>query len=118
MVRRDESLDPHEAVVVCGRAALAGPSRRCQARPGFCPGLVKDVLRRLSVGKVLVTGGSLLNVSATCSPPWVHAGHPEAVAVLATGCLLSIDGSTPPKALREAGGVLATHRTRQRGLSH
>ena len=33
----------------------------------------------------------MLNVSATCSPPWAHAGHPEAVAVLTTGCLLNVD---------------------------
>ena len=53
---------------------------------GFCPGLVKDVCWE-SVGD----RRSSLNVSATCIRPWVHAGHPEAVAVLATGCLLNVD---------------------------
>ena len=33
----------------------------------------------------------MLNVSATCSPPSLHAGHLEAVAVLTTGCLLNVD---------------------------
>ena len=56
MVRRTACLEPFEAVVACSRAALAVPSRRCQARAGFCLGLVKDFLPRLSVGKVLVTG--------------------------------------------------------------
>ena len=55
MVRRTACFEPFEAVVVCSRAALAVPSRSCQARPWFCLGLVKDFLPRLSVGKVLVT---------------------------------------------------------------
>ena len=45
-------VEPFEVVVVCSRAAVAVPSRRCQAWPGF--DLAWSTI--LSIWEVLVTG--------------------------------------------------------------
>ena len=116
MVRRTACLEPFEAVVVCSRAALTVPSRRCQARAGFCLGLVKDFLLRLSVGKVLVTGvlvERFSNVQPTMGACWTSGGS----CCPYDGLSSQRGPDSPPKALREAGGVLATHRTGQWSLS-
>ena len=58
--------------------------------PGFVWAWSKVFFHVCLLGKCWWDRGCLLNVSATCSPPPVHAGHLEAVAVLTTGCLLNV----------------------------
>ena len=83
----------------------------------FCLGLVTDFLPRLSIGEVLVKEvvvGRFSNVQ-----PFMGAcGTSKGSCCPCDGLSSQRRPASPPKASNEAGGVLATHRTGQRGLSH
>ena len=118
MVRRTACFEPFQVVVVCGWAALASELPGV-VRVWSC--LVKDFLQRLSIWESAGDRGRWgfdVERSSNVQPTMGACGTSGGSCCPFDGLSSQRRPASPPKALREAGGVLATHRARQRGFSH